>query len=98
LFAYFAGKKLVSRIFRGGDEFMTEYANRHNTLFGTLYGNILVIVPFCGNVHKISCDRAIWECYTEKFLISSLLVSAKFSVRHFDKIPKSLGLKAFQRL
>jgi hypothetical protein len=26
------------------------------------------------------------------------LVSAKFSVRHFDKTPKSLALKVFQRL
>jgi len=26
------------------------------------------------------------------------LESAKFSVRHFDKMPKSLALKAFQRL
>jgi hypothetical protein len=28
----------------------------------------------------------------------NLLESAKFSVRHFDKMPKSLALKAFQRL
>jgi hypothetical protein len=42
LFAYFADKNLVSRIFRGGDEFMTEYANRHNTLFGILYGKFLL--------------------------------------------------------
>jgi len=26
------------------------------------------------------------------------LESAKFSVRHFDKMPKSLALKGFQRL
>jgi hypothetical protein len=43
LFAYFADKKIVSRIFRGGDEFMTDYANQHNTLFGILYGNIPAI-------------------------------------------------------
>jgi hypothetical protein len=28
----------------------------------------------------------------------NLLVSAKFSVRHFDKMPKTLALRAFQRL
>ena len=26
------------------------------------------------------------------------LVSAKFSIRHFDKMPKNLALKAFQEL
>jgi hypothetical protein len=30
--------------------------------------------------------------------IGKHLVSAKFSVRHFDKTPKSLALKVFQRL
>jgi hypothetical protein len=37
---------------------------------------------------------------TEKIIdkLYKELVSAKFSVRHFDKTPKSLALKVFQRL
>ena len=33
-----------------------------------------------------------------KGMILRELESAKFSVRHFDKMPKSIALKAFQRL
>jgi hypothetical protein len=44
------------------------------------------------------------DYYSQNFFLSKdrqnsyILVSAKFSVRHFDKTPKSLALKVFQRL
>jgi hypothetical protein len=38
------------------------------------------------------------KIYQFNFCENKKLVSAKFSVRHFDKTPKSLALKVFQRL
>jgi hypothetical protein len=37
-----------------GGGFITEYANRHNTLIVILYGKLLAIAPFERNIQKDS--------------------------------------------
>ena len=37
-----------------GEGFITEYANRHNTLIVILYGKLLAITPFECNIRKDS--------------------------------------------
>ena len=41
-----------------GEGFITEYANRHNTLIVILYGKLLAIAPFERNIRKDSFKNA----------------------------------------
>ena len=41
-----------------GGGFITEYANRHNTLIVILYGKLLAIAPFERNIQKDSLKNA----------------------------------------
>ena len=45
------------------------------------------------NATKYSLREAILGAFAAFFM---QLVSGKFSIRHFDRMPKSLALKAFQ--
>jgi AAA15 family ATPase/GTPase len=72
-------------------------------LYFSLPGSVILIDEF-ENSLGVNCLDAVTEDINDspnqlQFIITSHhLVSAKFSVRHFDKMPKSLALKAFQRL
>jgi hypothetical protein len=50
--------RTTSRSFRGGGGFITEYANRHNTLIVILYGKLLAITSFERNIRKDSLKNA----------------------------------------
>jgi hypothetical protein len=50
--------RTTSRSFRGGGGFITEYANRHNTLIVILYGKLLAITLFERNIRKDSLKSA----------------------------------------
>ena len=52
-----------------GEGFITEYANRHNTLIVILYGKLLAIAPFKRNIRKDSLKNVYLELYTENFRI-----------------------------
>ena len=41
-----------------GEGFITEYANRYNTLIVILYGKLLAIAPFERNIQKDSLKNA----------------------------------------
>jgi hypothetical protein len=46
--------RTTSRSWGDGGGFITEYANRHNTLIVILYGKLLAIAPFERNIQKDS--------------------------------------------
>jgi|688.fasta_scaffold433639_1 hypothetical protein len=52
-----------------GGGFITEYANRHNTLIVILYGKLLAFAPFERNIQKDSLKNVYLELYTENFRI-----------------------------
>jgi hypothetical protein len=81
LFAYFDDKNLVSRIFRGGDEFMTEYANGHNTLFEILYGKLLrsryLGVLYRKILNKILTCGIMWKAPAQPAVMQAQVLEIK---------------------
>ena len=58
----------------------------------------LALASDVDKIQKGGLINAGWQKEVPNNGIVTKLESAKFSVRHFDKMPKSLALKAFQRL
>jgi hypothetical protein len=59
----------------------------------------LIGIPESVNDLKLGVRRSFLGLPRKEITeLINLLESAKFSVRHFDKMPKSLALKGFQRL